>query len=89
MATAQPMSCITMNIGADEGRMPAKLSVRGRATVAAGLANEVDDVNQYAPVIQAPTANWMNAWRWLRTSANTTSRRPTMATCTRDMGILR
>ena len=35
-----------MNIGADEGRMPAKLLVSVRATVAAGLANEVDDVNQ-------------------------------------------
>ena len=36
----------TTNTGTDDGRMPAKVSVRVRATVTAGLANVVDDVNQ-------------------------------------------
>jgi hypothetical protein len=35
-----------MNMGADAGRMPAKLSERVRATVTAGLAKLVDEVNQ-------------------------------------------
>ena len=37
------MSCMTMNIGADDGLMPAKLSDRVRAMVTAGLAKLVDD----------------------------------------------
>ena len=37
--------------------MPAKLSVRERARVTAGFANEVDDVNQYAAVMYPPTAS--------------------------------
>ena len=40
------MSCMTMNMGAEEGLMPAKVLDSVRATVTAGLANEVDDVNQ-------------------------------------------
>ena len=43
---AAPISCMTMNIGADDGWMPAKLSDNVRATVTAGLAKLVDDVNQ-------------------------------------------
>ena len=35
-----------MNIGADDGAMPAKVSDRVRAMVTAGLAKLVDDVNQ-------------------------------------------
>jgi hypothetical protein len=35
-----------MNIGADDGRMPAKVSDSVRAIVTAGLAKLVDDVNQ-------------------------------------------
>ena len=35
-----------MNIGTDDGAMPAKLSDSVRATVTAGLAKLVDDVNQ-------------------------------------------
>ena len=35
-----------MKAGAEAGAMPAKVSVRLRATVTAGLANEVEAVNQ-------------------------------------------
>ena len=45
-ATAAPMSCMTMNIGAEDGAMPAKVSDRVRAMVTAGLAKLVDDVKQ-------------------------------------------
>ena len=55
-ASAAPMNCIRMNIGAEDGLMPAKLSENMRAVVTAGLAKLVDDVNQYAPAIHAPTA---------------------------------
>ena len=41
-----PTSCMRMNIGADDGLIPAKLSDIVRATVTAGLAKLVDDVNQ-------------------------------------------
>src|SRR4051794_35234521 len=45
-----------MKPGTSASRMPAKVFVAERASVTAGLANEVDDVNQYAAVIYAPTA---------------------------------
>ena len=35
-----------MNPGASTGRIPEKLAVRVRASVTAGLANEVEAVNQ-------------------------------------------
>ena len=37
--------------------MPANVFVSDRAMVTAGLAKLVDDVNQYAAVMYAPTAN--------------------------------
>jgi hypothetical protein len=40
-----------MNAGACAGAMPAKLSEKLRAIVTAGLANEVDAVNQQAAVM--------------------------------------
>ena len=40
-----------MKAGASMGRMPAKVSEKDRATVTAGLAKEVDAVNQYAAVM--------------------------------------
>jgi hypothetical protein len=40
-----------MNAGASAGRIPAKVSVAERASVTAGLANDVDAVNQYAAVM--------------------------------------
>src|SRR5262245_20920764 len=48
--------------------MPAKVSVRARATVTAGLANEVDDVNQYALVMNAATAIGSASGRYLTVS---------------------
>ena len=39
------------------GRMPANVSVRPRANVTAGFANEVEAVNQYADVMYAAIAN--------------------------------
>ena len=45
-AMARPISCITMNSGTDSGAIPAKESVKLLAIVTAGLANDVDEVNQ-------------------------------------------
>ena len=45
-AIAAPMNCAAMNAGASVGRMPEKVSVNERARVTAGLANDVDAVNQ-------------------------------------------
>ena len=50
-ARAAPITCASMNAGTSPGRIPAKVSVKERASVTAGLANEVDDVNQYAAVM--------------------------------------
>ena len=57
VAAAAPSNCAPMNPGASEGRIPLKVSVAALASVTAGLANEVDAVNQYAAVMYAPTAN--------------------------------
>lgn len=46
VAAIAPASCATMNPGASAGRMPANVSDAARASVTAGLANEVEDVNQ-------------------------------------------
>jgi hypothetical protein len=40
-----------MTPGASIGRMPENVFVSERAIVTAGFANEVDAVNQYAPVM--------------------------------------
>src|SRR5512134_783514 len=68
------------NIGTDEGSMPANVSDSDRATVTAGFAKLVDDVNQYAPAIHAATANGTTRARPVRTHPWITSRRPTVAT---------
>ena len=46
VATMRPIICITMNIGTDSRAIPAKDSLKLRAIDTAGLANDVDDVNQ-------------------------------------------
>ena len=51
------MNCMTMNIGADEGLMPANVSDIILAIVTAGLAKLVEEVKKYAPAIHTPTAN--------------------------------
>ena len=56
-ASKAPANCITMNIGAEPGWIPAKVSDRVRVTDTAGLANDVDEVNQYAPPMKAATAD--------------------------------
>lgn len=48
--------CAAMNPGTSVGRIPANVSLRHRAIVTAGFANEVDAVNQYAAVMYSPTA---------------------------------
>src|SRR5262249_32617826 len=55
-ATAAPTSCAATNPGTHEGAMPANVSVSDRATVTAGFANDVDDVNQYAAPMYDATA---------------------------------
>ena len=55
-ASAAPDSCPTMNVGTLSGDIPANVFVVARASVTAGLANEVDDVNQYALVMKHATA---------------------------------
>src|SRR4029450_4113461 len=45
-----------MNAGASAGRMPAKVSVADRASVTAGVANDVEAVNQEAAVMYEATA---------------------------------
>ncbi len=69
-----------MNIGTEEGSIPAKLSESVRATVTAGLAKLVDDVNQYAPAIQSPTAYGRASARPLRMHPWITSSKPAVAT---------
>src|SRR5262249_8277317 len=46
VAAAAPRSCATMKPGASAGRIPANVSEAARASVTAGLANEVEAVNQ-------------------------------------------
>jgi hypothetical protein len=37
--------------GTSAGRIPVNVFVAARASVTAGFANDVEDVNQYAPVM--------------------------------------
>ncbi len=46
VAEAAPKTCATRKPGVSAGRIPEKVSVADRASVTAGLANEVDEVNQ-------------------------------------------
>jgi hypothetical protein len=46
VATTRPISCMTINMGTDSRAMPAKDSLKLRAIDTAGLANDVDEVNQ-------------------------------------------
>src|SRR6516162_3700600 len=60
-ATSAPTTCATMNAGTWFMAMPAKVVVKPRASATAGLANDVDEVNQYAAVIARPTSHGI-AW---------------------------
>src|SRR4051812_24573739 len=68
-----------MKPGASLGRIPAKVLVRLRASVTAGLAKEVDAVNQYADVIYAATASGVIDARE-RVQAMMTAMSPNVAT---------
>jgi poly(A) polymerase Pap1 len=46
IAPRAPRTCATTNIGTLAGAIPAKVFVSARAIVTAGLANEVEAVNQ-------------------------------------------
>ena len=54
--------------------------MNARPTVTAGLANDVDEVNQYAAPIHAPTAAGAAPLRPERASANTSTTSPPVAT---------
>jgi hypothetical protein len=45
-AASAPRICATMKPGTSGGEIPAKVSLSDRAMVTAGLANDVDEVNQ-------------------------------------------
>jgi hypothetical protein len=45
-AAAAPISCARVKGKASPGRIPAKVSLAARASVTAGLAKEVEAVNQ-------------------------------------------
>jgi len=51
VAAALPRSWATTKPGTSMGRIPANVLLAARASVTAGFANEVDDVNQYADVM--------------------------------------
>jgi hypothetical protein len=46
VAVAAPTICAAMKPGTSEGRMPEKVLLAARASVTAGFANDVEDVNQ-------------------------------------------
>jgi hypothetical protein len=48
MPTSRPTSCAITKPGTGDGAIPANVSVKARPIVTAGLANDVEDVNQYA-----------------------------------------
>jgi len=48
---AAPTNGAKINPGASTGRIPAKVYVVARAKLTAGLAKEVEEVNQYAAVM--------------------------------------
>ncbi len=50
-ASSAPAHCATTNGGTPDGAMPAKVFDSDRASVTAGLANDVEAVNQYAAVM--------------------------------------
>src|SRR3954470_20319074 len=69
-----------MKPGSEAGAMPAKGSVKARPIVTAGLAKLVEEVNQYAAPMYAPTAAGATAARPDRARAKISSRRPVVAT---------
>ena len=60
--------------------MPANVSEKARPTVTAGLAKDVDEVNQYAAPMYAPMAGAASMPRPVRASAKIRTTSPTVAT---------
>ena len=52
---AMPAAWAATKGSTDSGEIPAKVSLKTRPIVTAGLANEVDEVKKYAEPIQAAT----------------------------------
>ena len=69
-----------MNIGTEAGAIPAKVSLNMRAMVTAGLAKEVEEVNQYAAPIQAATEAADSEARPVRARVRITAISPAVAT---------
>ena len=51
------MHCAPMKLGTSESAIPVNVGVSTRASVTAGFANDVDDVNQYPAVMNRPLRN--------------------------------
>jgi len=68
-----------MKPGTSAGAMPAKVSLSDRAMVTAGLANDVEAVNQNPAIMYAPTAKGTMAER-NRVQPQITVSRPKVAT---------
>ena len=51
-----PRICATIKFKTKSGLIPVKVSVRDLEIVTAGLAKEVDEVNQYPAPMYKPTA---------------------------------
>src|ERR1700747_120626 len=79
-ASTPPIAWEATKAATDPGAIPAKVFDSVRARVTAGLAKLVDEVNQYAPVMYAPTANGTVVARPPRTAPKITSRNPRVAT---------
>src|SRR4029453_13166786 len=79
VAATPPIAWPARNPGTTTGRIPAKVSLAARASVTAGLANDVEEVNQYAPVMYAPTAKATTPGR-VRALPQITESRPKVAT---------
>ena len=73
-----PVSGAAMNPTVSDGLIPAKVFVMERASVTAGLANDVEGVNQYAAAMYSPTAKGTEEGR-LRTHPQMTVSSPKVA----------
>ena len=76
----QPTSCAGKKAKAEAGAIPAKVSLKIRPTVTAGLAKLADDVKKQAAAMYDATATGLTRWLPLRARAKITSTRPAVAT---------
>ena len=79
VAARAPAIWAAMKPGTSLGLIPANVSLKDRAIVTAGFANEVDAVNQYAAVMYNPTAKGTIPARE-REQPQMTDNRPKVAT---------